>query len=308
MNFVIEADDLTKSYSGNVALDHFSLKVTEGMIFGLLGPNGAGKTTAIEIMLGLRSSDSGSVKVLGENPEKKYHLIAPKIGAMLQEGGINPGLKPREAVKLYSSFYPQSHDIDELLELVDLTGVNTNVRRLSGGQAQSLSLALAVVGKPKLVFLDEPTVGMDPRARRRTWELIKTLRESGSTVVLTTHLMDEAEMLCDEIAIVSKGKVIVQGDTKSLTTSDGEEIEVEFQNPVDSEIIESVIGNSFRQITPNIILIETKSSTLLLKQIADIAHETQNMVIKYDSLSKKLEDVFIEMTSESFETEIGDEQ
>jgi len=140
MTCVIEADALTKSYSGKLALDKFSLRVKEGMIFGLLGPNGAGKTTAIEIMLGLRTSESGTVRVLGENPEKHYQRIAPKIGAMLQEGGINPGLKPREALKLYSSFYPESLEIDDLLAQVDLTGVNTNVRRLSGG-AGSISVS-----------------------------------------------------------------------------------------------------------------------------------------------------------------------
>ena len=141
MTCVIEADALTKSYSGKLALDKFSLRVKEGMIFGLLGPNGAGKTTAIEIMLGLRTSESGTVRVLGENPEKHYQRIAPKIGAMLQEGGINPGLKPREALKLYSSFYPESLEIDDLLAQVDLTGVNTNVRRLSGGR---LNLCLSL--------------------------------------------------------------------------------------------------------------------------------------------------------------------
>lgn len=305
MTCVIEADALTKSYSGKLALDKFSLRVKEGMIFGLLGPNGAGKTTAIEIMLGLRTSESGTVRVLGENPEKHYQRIAPKIGAMLQEGGINPGLKPREALKLYSSFYPESLEIDDLLAQVDLTGVNTNVRRLSGGQAQSLSLALAVVGKPKLVFLDEPTAGMDPRARRRTWDLIKDLREEGTTVVLTTHLMDEAEMLCDEIAIVSKGKVIVQGDTKSLTTTSKDEIEVEFQHPADLEELGKAIGAKVIENRSNTVLIETKSSTELLQQIANFAHRNKNMVIKYASLSKKLEDVFIEMTAENYDSKKG---
>ena len=190
MAAVIEASMLSKTYGIKRALNDFSLEVPSGMIFGLLGPNGAGKTTAIEIMLGLRKSDSGTLTVLGENPEKRYGAIAPRIGAMLQQGGINPGLKPREAVKLYSAFYPTSLAVDELLKRVDLANVNTMVRRLSGGQAQSLSLALAIVGKPELGFLDEPTVGMDPIARRRTWDSIRVLRESGTTVVLTTHLSD----------------------------------------------------------------------------------------------------------------------
>ena len=301
---VIEASRLYKSYGSKRALDDFNLKVPSGMIFGMLGPNGAGKTTAIEIMLGLRSSDNGAVAVLGDNPEKNYQKIAPRIGAMLQQGGINPGLKPREALKLYSSFYEQCLDIDELLEKVDLNGVNTVVRRLSGGQAQSLSLALAIVGKPELVFLDEPTVGMDPRARRRTWDIIKGLKESGSTVVLTTHLMDEAEMLCDEIAIISKGKVIAQGDTSSLISSHQDAIDIEFKNPVDAKDIADSLKVDCDQRSPNSIRIEIDPTSEFLLRIATFANENDLMITKYSSQAKNLEDVFIELTDENQGSEV----
>ncbi len=301
MSAVIEAISLSKSYGSKRALDNFSLTVESGMIFGMLGPNGAGKTTAIEIMLGLRNSDEGVVSVLDENPEKHYQKIAPRIGAMLQQGGINPGLKPREALKLYSSFYPSSLDVDELLERVDLSGVTTIVRRLSGGQAQSLSLALAIIGKPELVFLDEPTVGMDPRARRRTFDIIKELRDSGSTVVLTTHLMDEAEMLCDEIAIVSQGRVIAQGDTAALISTHQDAIDIEFASAIDALDVSSALNVTCIQKAPNIVRIEMEPTSEFLIRIAQYARDHDIMVTKYSSQAKNLEDVFIELTEEENE-------
>lgn len=298
MDCVINASSLSKTYGSNRALDNFCLDVPKGSIFGLLGPNGAGKTTAIEIMLGLRKSDAGQVNVLGQDPQKHYQRIAPKIGAMLQQGGINPGLKPREAIQLYSAFYPQSLDVDELLDRVDLQGINTMVRRLSGGQAQSLSLAIAIVGKPELIFLDEPTVGMDPRARRRTWNVIKELRETGSTVILTTHLMDEVEILCDEIAIVSKGKVIAQGDTKTLTSSQHEAIDVEFDESINANILAKALNVPCEQVQPNLIQVAVDQNPEFLLQLAKFAQEKSLNVIRYSSKSKKLEDVFIELTED----------
>lgn len=303
MESVIQANSLTKTYGSRRALDEFSLTVRPNIIFGMLGPNGAGKTTAIEIMLGLRTGDDGSVTVLGENPQKKYQVISSRVGAMLQQGGINPGLKPREALKLYAAMYPQSLDVDELLERVDLAGVNTIVRRLSGGQAQSLSLALSIVGKPELVFLDEPTVGMDPRARRRTWDIIKELRAQGSTVVLTTHLMDEAEMLCDEIAIVSHGRVIVQGDTASLTSTDEDSIDVEFNSSVGVEELQSFLGMNVELKSGNTVRIDTKPTPEFVLSLAKYASDHNLLITRYLAQSKNLEDVFIELTAETSEDE-----
>lgn len=298
MAFVIEARSLSKTYGSKRALDDFSLDIPEGSIFGLLGPNGAGKTTAIEIMLGLRECDNGQVSVLGQDPQKYYQRIAPKVGAMLQQGGINPGLKPREALHLYAAFYPQSFDVDELLERVNLQEVNTTVRRLSGGQAQSLSLAIAIVGKPELVFLDEPTVGMDPHARRRTWKLIKDLRESGSSVILTTHLMDEAEMLCDEIAIVAKGKVIAQGDTKALTSSNHEAIDIEFGESIDANTLAKDLNIPCEQVDQNVVKVAAAQSSEFLMELAKYALKKSLIVTRYSSNSKNLEDVFIELTDD----------
>jgi ABC-2 type transport system ATP-binding protein len=296
---VIEADSLVKHYGSRRALDEFTLEIEENKIFGLLGPNGAGKTTAIEIMLGLRSADEGKVSVLGADPQTSFSSIAPRVGAMLQQGGINPGLKPHEALHMYAQFYPQSENVDELIDLVDLSGVNTTVRRLSGGQAQSLSLAIAVVGKPQLVFLDEPTVGMDPRARRRTWDVITRLRDRGCTVVLTTHLMDEAETLCDEIAIVSKGKIIAQGDSVSLTSSSTDAIDVEFDRVVASSELGDLLKTQCEQKTPNSLRIITAPTPDLFVHIATFAQSKDMLITNYSSRAKSLEDVFIELTAES---------
>jgi ABC-2 type transport system ATP-binding protein len=303
----IVAQSLTKRYGPRLALDDFSLTVPEGCIFGLLGPNGAGKTTAIEIMLGLRNSDSGNVDVLGDDPSRHFSRIAPKIGAMLQQGGINPGLKPREALQLYSAFYPKSLDVDELLVRVDLEGVDTNVRRLSGGQAQSLSLAIAIIGCPTLVFLDEPTVGMDPRARRRTWDVIKGLKDGGATVVLTTHLMDEAEMLCDEIAIVAHGKVIAQGDTKSLTQSKQEIIDLECAENFDASIFTQPLECEGEQVTESSIRIRRTSEPALLVNITQIAVENNLHITTLSSNSRNLEDVFLELTSHEYSETLDEE-
>ena len=157
MEIIIDAQNLFKNYGSKIALNDFSLQVTQSSIFGLLGPNGAGKTTAIEIMLGLRKRDSGNLKIFSKDPETNFQSIADSIGAMLQEGGINPSLNPKEALNLYASLYSNSTNPQELLERVGLKGVKTMVRRLSGGQKQSLSLAIALIGQPELVFLDEPT-------------------------------------------------------------------------------------------------------------------------------------------------------
>ncbi len=299
MNYVIEAQSLTKHYGPKKALDMFSLKVKENSIFGLLGPNGAGKTTAIEIMLGLKKASDGEVKVLGVNPEKDFLKIANSIGAMLQEGGINPGIKPKEALALYAAFYSNPRDVNELLELVNLKDVDIPLRRLSGGQAQSLSLALALIPNPKLVFLDEPTVGMDPNARRRTWEIIQELKEKGTTVVLTTHHMDEAEFLCDDIAIVANGKVIAQGDLDELTKSQHGNSEFVFGSEIDTKELERFLNVKYELLSENKMQVNQVLDSQIILDIARFGKETNNLMVSMTSQSKKLEDIFIELTNQS---------
>ncbi len=216
----IEVAGLEKHYGAVRAVDDLTLQVEVGEVFGLLGPNGAGKTTTVEILEGYRAPDRGTVRVLGLDPIADGARVRPAIGVMLQEGGIAPGIRPLEALRLFAAFYDDADDPERLLELVGLADSrSTFVRRLSGGQRQRLSLALALVGRPRLVFLDEPTAGMDPHARASTWDLIRSLRTDGVTVVMTTHGMDEAEQLCDRLAIIDRGRLVALGTPTELTSA-----------------------------------------------------------------------------------------
>ncbi|MGN6605608.1 MAG: ABC transporter ATP-binding protein, partial [Jatrophihabitans sp.] len=214
--------DLVKTYGDHRAVDGLSLTVARGEILALLGPNGAGKTSTIEICEGLRPFDSGSVRVFGLPPTDP--ALRPRVGVMLQDGvGGYTGAAAGELLSLFASYAAHPHDPDALLEAVGLTEVRrTPVKRLSGGQQQRLSLALALVGRPELVFLDEPTAGMDPQARRATWGIIDDLRRGGVSVVLTTHFLDEAEQLADTVVVVDAGRVVAQGSPAELTRA-GEE-------------------------------------------------------------------------------------
>jgi ABC-2 type transport system ATP-binding protein len=218
----VAVDGLKKAYGPNLAVDGLSFTVERGEVFGLLGPNGAGKTTTVETLEGYRKPDAGTARVLGLDPIRDHSALTPRIGVMLQEGGLYPGIRPLEALRLFAAYYADHESPDALLDLVGLRPVaGTLVRRLSGGQRQRLSLALALVGKPEVVFLDEPTAGMDPHARLTTWEVVVGLKERGSTVILTTHAMDEAERLCDRVAIIDGGRLVALGTPGDLTRSAG---------------------------------------------------------------------------------------
>ncbi|MER6537100.1 ATP-binding cassette domain-containing protein [Streptomyces sp. 900105755] len=208
MPTVIEVTDLRKSYGGRPVVDGVSLAVEEGEIFGILGPNGAGKTTTVECVEGLRVPDAGRVRVTGLDPVADHDKVARVLGAQLQESELQPKLTVREALELYASFYPTPLDWPPLAERLGLTDkLATRFGRLSGGQKQRLFIALALIGNPRVVVLDELTTGLDPRARRDTWKLIEDVRERGVTVLLVTHFMEEAQRLCDRIAVIDKGRV-----------------------------------------------------------------------------------------------------
>ncbi len=216
----VEITGLVKRYGDRTAVAGLDLTIAPGEIFGLLGPNGAGKTTTVEILEGYRDTDEGSVRVLGLDPRTEAPALRPRVGVMLQEGGLYPGVRPLELLRLFAAFYEHPDDPERLLDLVGLRdAAGTMVRRLSGGQAQRLSLALALIGTPELVFLDEPTAGMDPRARADTWTLVRGLRARGTTVLLTTHYMDEAEQLCDRVAILDRGVVVATGTPIEVTST-----------------------------------------------------------------------------------------
>lgn len=205
---VIEVTELRKSYGGRPAVDGVSFAVEEGEIFGVLGPNGAGKTTTVECVEGLRVPDAGRVRVTGLDPIADHERVARVLGAQLQQSELQPKLTVREALELYAAFHEKPADWRPLAERLGLTGrLTTRFGKLSGGQKQRLFIALALIGNPRVVVLDELTTGLDPRARRDTWELIEEVRASGVTVLLVTHFMEEAQRLCDRIAVIDQGRI-----------------------------------------------------------------------------------------------------
>jgi ABC-2 type transport system ATP-binding protein len=208
---------LRKRYGRKTAVDDLSLRVAEGEIFGILGPNGAGKTTTVECAEGLRRPDGGSVRVFGIDPYTDRRAARALVGAQLQESQLQDKLTVAEALNLYASFYPEHADTEKLLDRLGLTGPrNTRYKKLSGGQKQRLSIALALVGRPRLVVFDELTTGLDPAARRESWQLVRDLRDDGATVLLVTHYADEAERLCDRVALIQAGQLAACGRPAEL--------------------------------------------------------------------------------------------
>jgi ABC-2 type transport system ATP-binding protein len=219
----LEITGLVKRYGGRAVVDGLDLVARPGQVTAVLGPNGAGKTTTIECCEGLREADAGVVRVLGRDPLHDAEALRPRVGVMLQDGGLPTGIRAQDMLAHVARMYAEPRDIGELTERLGLGSFGrTTVRRLSGGQRQRLALAAAVVGRPELVFLDEPSAGMDPQSRHAVWALIRELRGEGVAVVLTTHLMDEAEDLADHVAIVDQGRVIAQGPVRDLV-SDAED-------------------------------------------------------------------------------------
>jgi ABC-2 type transport system ATP-binding protein len=216
---LIEVTDLHKNYGNRVAVDGVSFVVERGEIFGILGTNGAGKTTTVECLQGLRRADGGTISVLGLDPATDRAELTRRVGVQLQESRLPDKLKVREALELFASFYPEHADIDGLLATLGLTEhAGKAFGRLSGGQKQRVSIALALVGNPEIAILDELTTGLDPHARRDTWSLIERVRDRGVTVLLVTHFMDEAERLCDRVAIFDAGRVVATGTPDELRT------------------------------------------------------------------------------------------
>jgi ABC-2 type transport system ATP-binding protein len=218
----IEVRGLHKTYADFEAVRGITFSVRRGEIFGLLGPNGAGKTTTVEILEGYRTRSAGEVEVLGFDPEARAQAFRARIGIVLQSTGIYRHIRVREAIAHFGSMYPHPRDVDEVISIVGLEGKESSLARtLSGGQLRRLDLALALVGDPELIFLDEPTTGFDPAARRNAWETVRSLKRLGKTVLLTTHYLDEAQELADRVAIIKDGRIIVQGAQRELGASSG---------------------------------------------------------------------------------------
>lgn len=230
----IVVEDLKKTYGATKAVDGVSFTVRQGEVFGMLGPNGAGKSTTIEIIEGLRTADAGAVTVLGLRQPKEAKAIKSRIGIQLQTTSLYPRLSVTEILDLFHTFYPNRKTLptERLIELVDLgEKKNTRSKQLSGGQKQRLSVALALVNDPDIIFLDEPTTGMDPQARRQLWDVVLDLKRQGKTILMTTHYMEEAEQICDRVAIVDHGHIIEIGAPSELVQRHFSEIAISFQAP-----------------------------------------------------------------------------
>lgn len=229
MNSTIQISDVQKRYGNTRAVDGISFAVAPGEIFGLLGPNGAGKTTTVECLLGLRRPDAGTIRILGMEHATQSNAIRARIGTQLQTTGLLPQLTVREQIDLFARLFPRALPVDEVMTRVGLSEkAGAATKSLSGGQKQRLALALALINDPDLIFLDEPTTGLDPHARRGLWQVVRDLQHAGKTVLLTTHYMEEAEQLCDRVAVIDHGKIIELDSPGALIHKHFQETAIEF--------------------------------------------------------------------------------
>ncbi len=299
--------DLVKSYGARRAVDGLSLTVRRGEVFALLGPNGAGKTTTIEVCEGFRRPDTGTAEVLGLDPVRDSAALRPKVGVMLQDGvGAYTAARAGELLALFAAYAAHPLDRDELLARVGLSEVaSTQVKRLSGGQRQRLSLALALVGRPELVFLDEPTAGMDPQARRGTWELIRQLRGDGVSVVLTTHFLDEAEQLADNVVVINDGRVVAAGTPTELTRA-GAEGQIRFRAPGGLQLASLLAalqaGSAVAEESPGRYVITGEVNPQLLANVTAWCAAQGVLAEDLAVERRSLEDVFLELTGKAIRT------
>lgn len=292
----ISVRGLKKSYGNTLALRGVDLEIQQGEIFALLGPNGAGKTTIVEILEGFRHRDEGDVAVLGIDPNRQPMALKIRIGIVLQSTGVERYLSVAETVKMYSSYYPHPRPVGEILGLVGLEAKrDERVLRLSGGQQRRLDVAIALAGDPDLLFLDEPTTGFDPSARREVWEVIKNLQSLGKTVVLTTHFMDEAQYLADRLAIIANGKIVAEGEPETLAGRDRMLATVRFSLP-DGVVPPLHLGA--RMTATHAYEVKT---TLVTKDLFDLTSWAMSAGVDLEDLRvdrPTLEDVYLELTTE----------
>jgi ABC-2 type transport system ATP-binding protein len=273
----LEVHDLRKSYGDLEALGGISFSVAQGEVFGLLGPNGAGKTTTVEILEGYRARDGGDVTVLGVDPEHGGAALRERIGVVLQASDMPAALTVREVHQMFAGYYSQPRDIDEVIELVGLAEKSgARVKTLSGGQKRRLDLGVALVGDPELLFLDEPTTGFDPAARRTAWELVRALRELGKTILLTTHYLDEAQQLADRVAVIRDGRIVKQGSPAELIGT-APRVEIRYRDD----------GRD--------VVIETDEPTRLLAELTGAAAAEGRELDSLEVVRPSLEDVYLDL-------------
>ncbi|MGD0605834.1 MAG: ABC transporter ATP-binding protein [Streptosporangiaceae bacterium] len=302
----VEVDGLVKRYGQLTAVNGLTLTANRGAVTGVLGPNGAGKTTTIEICEGYRRPDQGTVRVLGLDPVHDARELKPRVGVMLQSGGIPPSVPAADYLNLLSRFHTHPVAVAQLLDLVGLAPVaRTPYKRLSGGQQQRLSLAAAVIGRPELIFLDEPTAGMDPQARHATWELITQLRAAGVSIILTTHFMEEAERLCDYVAIIDHGQLVAAGTPAELTGTAGQlRFRAEADLDIDSLLTALPPTCAAKESPAGHYVIEVPGTVdpLLLAAVTAWCAERGVLASSLRVESRTLEDVFLELTGEDLRT------
>ncbi len=269
---------LRKSYGQHEAVRGIDFEIPAGEVFGLLGPNGAGKTTTIEILEGYRKRDGGEVEVLGEDPQAAGRAWRERVGVVLQSSSLYPNLTVRESLTVFGGYYASPRDPDEVIEIVELTEKSgARCRTLSGGQKRRLDLALALVGNPDLIFLDEPTTGFDPGARRAAWQTIRNLRSLGTTVLLTTHYLDEAEQLADRVAVLREGRIVREGSPAELTGGSSE-TEIRFRR------------------NGEVVVEQTAKPTRRLHELTAAALERGEELEGLEVRRPTLEDVYLELT------------
>ncbi|MDQ6721911.1 MAG: ABC transporter ATP-binding protein [Candidatus Dormibacteraeota bacterium] len=298
----VTVQHLVKKYGRLIAVNDVSLSIHEGEIFGIIGPNGAGKTTTVECISGLRAPDTGSIAVYGLSPQKDRNRMREFVGVQLQESALPPRLRVGEAVRLFASFYSNPIDSDQLLESLGIKQfANSSFKSLSGGQKQRLSIALALVGNPRLAILDELTTGLDPEARRETWGLIERMRDRGVTVILVTHFMDEAEKLCDRLALINHGIVIALDTPEAIAArAGGSRVRFVPSQPVDEQTLRAIHG---------VNEIERKERYVIVTGTGDLAGSLINAlaaigvrVSDVEARTGNLEDAFIKLTRDDAST------
>ncbi|MGC0250993.1 ABC transporter ATP-binding protein [Pseudactinotalea sp. Z1748] len=294
---VIEITGLRKTYGDTVAADNVSLQVQPGEIFGVLGPNGAGKTTTVECLAGLRTADAGTVRILGRDPQRDPASVREVLGIQLQSSRLPAKITVTEALRLYAAFYADPADADELLALLGLHDKrHTKFEALSGGQQQRLSIALALIGNPQVAILDELTTGLDPQARRDTWKLVEQVRARGVTIVLVTHFMEEAERLCDRLAIIDSGRIVAEGAPAALIADLEEErtFRMRLSETLDEQVLHNLADvDRVRHVGHEIEVSGSRTvlpSTLLALAELDIVPD------EIRTLNRSLEDVFVSTT------------